>query len=536
MQKLNFLHFFIYKLEILFTKNKLLIIISKAKYNFCLFNIYFNFAKLLNERRNNMKKIIYVLTLVTLLIIPFKTKAKEMDSYVNWNLDRSVFAHQYRNETDHITNLAMLKANDKTAYCIEPGITADKDSWYNSTTNINETNIRPTNLKRLSLIGYYGYGYGNHTTKEYYMATQELIWRLMGVENVWWTDSKYGGNKIDIERYKHDILSLVDKYEVVPSFDFKDKYIVGDYVVLEDKNNVLEEYETNSSNVKLSGNKISIKITGINNSFTLYRKKNNKSPIFYYKNGFQTIGTFEYAYDFSSDYNVNGEYGKIIVNKVDKDKKDNKPSSIYASLKDASYTLYDKNGNKIETKKTDENGIIIFDNLVKGNYFISETKPSLGYTLDDKRYEVYVATSNLEVTIDSYENIIKNEVIIHKVLEEYKTKKQIDEENIEFALYYENGDFINSYVTDSKGLIKLTLPYGKYILKQITTKNGITTASDRKIEVLKDKEVKEIKIINYELKPSLELPNTGKSFNPFILFATILSLGVIVYIYEKKNY
>ena len=119
-----------------------------------------------------MKKIIYVLTLITLLIIPFKTKAKEMDSYVNWNLDRSVFAHQYRNETDHITNLAMLKANDKTAYCIEPGITADKDSWYNSTTNINETNIRPTNLKRLSLIGYYGYGYGNHTTKEYYMATQ----------------------------------------------------------------------------------------------------------------------------------------------------------------------------------------------------------------------------------------------------------------------------------------------------------------------------------------------------------------------------
>ena len=41
----------------------------------------------------------------------------------------------------------------------------------------------------------------------------------MGVENVWWIDSKYGGNKIDIERYKHDILSLVDKYEVVPSFD-----------------------------------------------------------------------------------------------------------------------------------------------------------------------------------------------------------------------------------------------------------------------------------------------------------------------------
>ena len=482
-----------------------------------------------------MKKIIYVLTLLILVIIPINTSAKEMDSYVDWNLDRSVFAHQYRNGSDHITNLAMLKANDKTAYCIEPGITADKSSWYNSTTNINETNIKPTNLKRLSLIGYYGYGYNNHNTKEYYMATQELIWRLMGVENVWWTDSKYGGNIIDIERYKNDILSLVNKYEIVPEFNFKDKYIVGDDVVLEDKNNVLEGYQTDSSNVKISGNKISLKITGINNSFTLHRKKNNKSPIFYYKSGFQTIGTFEYAYDFNNTYNVNGVYGKIIVNKKDMDKKDNKPSSIYATLKGASYTLYDKDGNKIITKKTDENGVIIFDNLVKGNYFISETNPSLGYTLEGKRYEEYVATSNLEVTIDSYENIIKNEVIIHKVLEEYKTKKKIDEENVEFGLYYENGEFISSYVTDSKGLIKLTLPYGKYILKQITTKDGVSTASDKKIEVLEDKEVKEIKIINYELKPSLELPNTGKTFNPYIIFVSILLFGTILYIYEKKD-
>ena len=414
-----------------------------------------------------MKKIIYVLTLLILVIIPINTSAKEMDSYVDWNLDRSVFAHQYRNGSDHITNLAMLKANDKTAYCIEPGITADKSSWYNSTTNINETNIKPTNLKRLSLIGYYGYGYNNHNTKEYYMATQELIWRLMGVENVWWTDSKYGGNIIDIERYKNDILSLVNKYEIVPEFNFKDKYIVGDYVVLEDKNGVLEGYQTDSSNVKISGNKISLKITGINNTFTLHRKKNNKSPIFYYKSGFQTIGTFEYAYDFNNTYNVNGVYGKIIVNKKDMDKKDNKPSSIYATLKGAAYTLYDKDGNKIITKKTDENGVIIFDNLVKGNYFISETNPSLGYTLEGKRYEEYVATSNLEVTIDSYENIIKNEVIIHKVLE--------------------------------------------------------------------DKEVKEIKIINYELKPSLELPNTGKTFNPYIIFVSILLFGTILYMYEKKD-
>lgn len=481
-----------------------------------------------------MKKFIYALFLLALLLIPHRVIAAQDDSYVDWNLDRSIFAHQLRDGKDHITNLAMITADGKIAYCIEPGVTADKASYYNSTYNINDTNLSGVDVKRLSLIGYYGYGYDGHTDKRYYMATQELIWRLMGVDDVWWTDQKEGGNVINIDSYKDEILRLVNAYEKVPEFKFKDAYIVGDEVVLEDINNVLSGYEVTSGTASIDGNKINVSVDNKVNNFTLKRKSSGKYPIFYYKNGYQTIGSFEAAYEFSKDYVVNGEYAKIIVNKKDYDNKSNTSLSPYASLKGASYTLYDKEGNVLSVKETDEHGIATFDNLKKGTYVIKETSAGLGYNIDITRYETYVATSRMEAVINSYEKIIKNKIIVTKVLNDNGTITP--EEGIEFGLYYEDGTFIDTYVTDNDGIIELTLPYGKYVLKQITKKDGITVAPDKFIEVVKEGENQSITIINYviEQPPIEELPNTGKHFNPSLLII-IVSLGLISYLYEKKT-
>ena len=195
-----------------------------------------------------MKKKIFLIVALIVALIPLNSfKAGELDSYIDWNLDRTIFAHQYRNDSDHITNLAMITANGKIAYCVEPGITASKGSYYSSTYDINDTKIAGSNIKKLSLIGYYGYGYGNHNTKEYYMAAQELIWREQGVQNVWWTDAKYGGNIINIDAYKNEILSLVNKYEVAPEFNFKKTYVIGDQVIIDDSNKILNEYEVDDN-------------------------------------------------------------------------------------------------------------------------------------------------------------------------------------------------------------------------------------------------------------------------------------------------
>lgn len=481
-----------------------------------------------------MKKRVLVVLLTIVLLLPFiRVKAGSMDSYVDWNLDKSVFAHQYRNGSDHITNLAMIEVNGKVAYCIEPGVVADKGSYYSSTTNINDTNLSWANTKRLSLIGYYGYKYPSHDVKEYYMAAQELIWREMGVENVWWTDAKSGGNNLNIDYYKNEILRLVNNYETTPEFDFKNEYMVGDEFSINDKNNVLNGYELiNNDNVSINGNIINIKIKDKDNNFKLRRKQNGKTTMYYYKDGYQTIGTFEFPYNYEKNYIINSFYGKIIVDKMDFDNKNKEPSSIEASLEGAEYGLYDKDGNLLQTKKTDKNGKIEFDHLTKNNYTIKEITPSKGYTKDKWDSKTFVGTGTSEVTIKSYEKIIKNKIVITKVLDNPDNKICTPEEGILFGIYDLNGNLVLREKTDENGNITLELPYGKYTLKQESTIEGIDKVKDRIIEVTKDGITQSIVLVNHKLPepviPTKEevttLPNTGNNNITYIILLMFLSL------------
>lgn len=485
-----------------------------------------------------MIKKLVVFVVMCLVVLPLKVFAGESDSYVTWELDMGVVAHQIRNDTEHMTNLALMKVNDKIAYCIEPGVVGGKDSWYSSSDNINDTILKNVDVKKLSLIGYYGYGYNNHNTKEYYMATQELIWRLMGVEDVWWTDKKYDGNVINIDTYKNEILSLVNSYEITPNFNFMDKYIVGDEIILNDTNNVLEGYEVMSGDALIDGNNITIKVSE-NTNFTLKRKVNGLKPIYYYKDGFQTIGTFEYAYDFEKEYTVKSEYGKMIVDKYDNDTKSKTPLSKYASLEGATYAIYKKDGTFIKEDQTDQNGMIIFDKLPKGTYIIKEVSPSLGYQKEVARYETYLSTKRMEAVYKAYEKIVKEDFVISKVYEDGNLL--LPEEGTIFGIYDDENNLISENTTDKDGKIYITLPYGKYILKQITTKEGYNKVEDTLLNVKENKKVNEINLVNKKVKVDIpvesdikELPNTYKniSFIPFVLVQFLL---LIVYKNEKEN-
>ncbi len=485
-------------------------------------------------KQNKYKFTTLLLVLSIMLLLPFiKVKASFNDSFIDWTLDRSIFAHQWRNDSDHITNLAMITANGITAYCIEPGIVADKGSYYSSTNNINDTNLSWANIKKISLIGYYGYGYSNHNVKEYYMASQELIWREMGVDNVWWTDSKYGGNTINIDSYKNEILNLVNNYEVAPSFNFKKEYIVGDEFQVSDNNNVLQEYEiVAGENVNIDKNNINVKVKDGDNNFTLRRKQNGKQSVFYYKSGYQTIGSFEYPFDYEKSYSINHTYGKIIVDKLDFDTKGKVPSSSSASLEGALYGLYDEDDNLIASKKTDKNGMVVFDHLVKKNYTVREIKPSTGYTMDNNSYKYLIDTDNLNIVIKSYEKIIKNKIVITKVLDDEDEKVCAPEEGVLFHVYDLNNNLIMEKYTDKNGNIFLNLNYGKYVLRQITSLPGVDKVKDLFIEVSDDKIMQSFALVNHKIKNNV-LPNTGKGiFSYFILFILLIIMGVL---YAKKH-
>lgn len=495
-----------------------------------------------------MKKKIFTIMMLIILCLPMiNIKAGNQDSYVDWNLDRTIFSHKTINGEHEVYNLAMMTVDGKIAYCIEPGVMADKASYYSSTTNINETNLKNVDVKRLSLIGYYGYGYPGHDNKEYYMAAQELIWRHMGAKEVYWSWDKYGNDIINIDYYKNEILSLVDSYEVTPNFKFRSKYIVGDEVTLEDKNNVLSGYEVNTinKNVSINGNSINFKVVDGDNSFTLSRIQNGKSTMFYYKNGYQSLGTFEFPYEHNKSYNVNFTYGKVIVNKLDNDTKSKVVSSKYASLTGAEYALYDSNNNLIEIKKTDENGNIVFDKLVKDVYTVREVSPSLGYTINRTNIKTFIDSYTPEIKVKTYETIIKNKIVITKVLDDEENKICIPEEGIKFGIYDEDNNLIKEAITDNNGNITIELVFGKYILKQLSVPVGVDIVKDREIQVIEDGKEQNITLVNHKIKEEqvLEkqeniitqptLPKTGKNIYSIIYMFIISILGVFVY--DKKN-
>ena len=474
-----------------------------------------------------MKKIIILLIGIVISLFPKSIYASE--AIIDWQLDTSIHPHKIYNGEESVGNLAYLTANGEISYCIQPGTKALKEGVYTVTNNILDTPVSDNNLKKLSLIGYYGYTYPNHQTKEYYMATQELIWELMGYSSVWWTDDYE--NEINIEYYKNDILRLVNNYEKAPSFNFSDKYIVGEEIVINDDNNILSEYELerNYENISIEENSIKIKFNEKNN-FTLRRKKNNGSIKFYYKLGYQTLGSFTSTYDFSKEYSVDALYGKIELEKKDYDTKTNSPISYEAKIEGAKYGLYDKNDNLIIEKETDNEGKIVFDKLTKDDYYIKEIIPSAGYTLDENKYFVNVDEELKKII--SYEKIIKNKILITKVLDDTKNGIMICEPNIEFGIYDINNNLIKKYKTNDKGMLEFYLPYGKYILKQLTRLKNISVVDDTIIDANKDGEVKNIVLVNYKLEE--KLPNTGKHINIFVIIL-IQAILLILYKYENKN-
>lgn len=368
----------------------------------------------------------------------------------------------------------------------------------------------------------------------------------MGVENVWWTDKKVGGNIINIDSYKNEILRLVNLYDVTPSFNFKEEYMVGDEIILPDNNKVLNGYDVfQNQNVTKDGNNIKIKVSDGNNKFTLKRKNNGKLTKFYYKSGYQTIGTFEFPYEQSKEYDVKSFYGKIIINKLDDDTKSKDKSSSEASLEGAEYGLYDKDNNLLQTKKTDKNGTIKFDNLPKNNYRIKEISPSVGYTKSPVTSSTFIGTGTREVVIKSFEKIIKNKIYITKVLDDPINNTCTPEEGILFYVFDILGNHIMDLVTDKNGNIEFTLPYGTYTLRQISTKDGVDKVEDRIIEVTKDGVIQKIALVNHflpkekvpeekkeEIKEEV-LPNTGK--HGFPLYIMLLSISSLITIYEKSR-
>ena len=250
-----------------------------------------------------MKK--FLLFCSMFFVFSFKVYASHLDLYKI----EGVYSSQYNmdNGSYFSSNQKKYVMDGRVVYCIEPGINIMTREY--ESLDLSRSNFSQDVLDEISLIGYYGYDYPGHSTDRYFMATQELIWEVIGNNEVHFTTGiNNTGDYIDIDYEKNEIMSLVNSHYMKPSFDSGSfDVVVGDDLVLVDDNHVLSSYEVLSDNAYIDGDKLVIKnILLGSNEIKLKRKKfDNLDSVYYMAYNSQDF-MFLRVKDLYSSIDING--------------------------------------------------------------------------------------------------------------------------------------------------------------------------------------------------------------------------------------
>ncbi len=157
------------------------------------------------------------------------------------------------------------------------------------------------------------------------------------------------------------------------------------------------------------------------------------------------------------------------------------------------FTLYDADKNELTTGTTDENGIVVFDNLPIGDYWYAETSELPGYV---PNHNLMSARVGFHTAVDEH------------TFTNYKAHGHIrvikSDENgaplagVHFKLTDEAGNLIDEGDTGTDGKLLFTmLPVGKYILKESATLTGyVLDETPFSIELVNDGDVVTKEITN----------------------------------------
>ena len=269
-----------------------------------------------------MKKLFtFLLFLSICLTSHYNVQALDSAKITYHRLDNIVYNRKIGNnfKTNYVT---MFKLNDRIAYCVEPGVEIT-ESYYDIYTDWSKVNFSDELKEYIEKLGYYGYEYPGHQTSRYYIAAQELIWKAVKPETevVWTTGKNYTGEVIDVSKEKEEILSLVQKHDLKPSFSEKSfKAVVGNKIVLKDENNVLDDYEISSSeyhDVVKEGNTITITLNSEvvpEETLTLTRKHYDDAPLLVYsKANSQTLSALRITTDKETYIKISNEEAPEVV-------------------------------------------------------------------------------------------------------------------------------------------------------------------------------------------------------------------------------
>lgn len=190
--------------------------------------------------------------------------------------------------------------------------------------------------------------------------------------------------------------------------------------------------------------------------------------------------------------------GNIQVLKTDEDKK---------PLKNVEFTLFNKDGKKVDSKVTDSNGEAKFSNLIYGEYYIQETKSIEGYTLDSTKYPLSIKENGKTITLPITNKVIKGNV---ELIKKDGSNEDVTLAGAVFELKDQKGNTIGEYTTDKDGKISVTnLKYGSYsFVEKEAPKGYVLNNEPVSFSISKNNETVKITALNKKITGSLEITKT----------------------------
>ena len=434
-----------------------------------------------------MKKILLLVCVMASFIFMGNVSA---ETFREGNFISGEYINKVKNGKTYFLTAQFIKddSND-SIYCLEPFVEFNSGNNYVKYESGFEEHLNLTKeqIRRIKLLGYYGYNYNNRTESKWYVITQYLIWKTIDPSaDIYFTD-RLNGNRIN--KYESEI------NEIERDVSYVDQAIWGSSIyrvaleeplVLEDQSGILQNYSVLSSDFATSINNNTLIIDNITQSGRVVLKqkfdRKNNAPAIYLHTSSQKLFKVGKPEELEKEIKIEVISGSITLNIEDDD-------SVYTTESNLNvcYGIYDDNDVEVSRVCTDKELKYRKDQLRMGNYYVKQLIGGTGYLFDDQRYSFTINMDEPDKIVTLKNVLIRNDIVINKSY--CKGSNCLVEPDAIFNISDSSGTLVKSLTTDATGLASIQLGYGSYTIEQTKGKEGYSMADiiETKIENETDK-------------------------------------------------
>ena len=197
--------------------------------------------------------------------------------------------------------------------------------------------------------------------------------------------------------------------------------------------------------------------------------------------------------------------GQVKVIKIDEDNNE-------IRLEGVEFKVYDESGNVVDTLKTDKNGEAISKKLpIDQEYTVQETNTLENYVLTEEPQTVILKED--QITNLTFTNEKKKGQI--KVIKIDEDNNEIKLEGVEFKVYDESGNVVDTLKTDKNGeAISKRLPIDQeYTIQESKTLENYVLTEKQQTVILEQDQITDITFTNEKIKGKIEITKISADDN-----------------------